>query len=284
MSRWWRAYDEAVDDPKLGALTDRQHRAWFNLCCITSQNGGTLPPMPAVAFKLRMTVEKAKATVAELVALKLFDIHAGTQKVAPHNWTTRQYKTDVTDPTAAQRAKRYRDKRRDGHRDATVTDGVTDGVTDKRPETEAETEAEKITEADASGADAPPPPVDHRKRLFGEGLTKLAAMTGKGPDACRSFVGKCLKSAGDDAVVVLGLIEDAERNQTIDPAAWIASRLRTRENSTNGRRTVHDAARDLHQQTVAAVLAFDEPAPRGLRDAAGDDVVRLLPAGGRERS
>jgi hypothetical protein len=111
-------------------------------------------------------------------------------------------------------------------------------------EAETEPETEQISEADASGAEAP---IDHRKRLFNEGLKKLAAMTGKGPDACRSFVGKCLKAASDDAIVVLGLIEDAERNQTVDPTAWIAARLKPRENS-NGRRTVHDAARDLHSK------------------------------------
>ena len=66
--------------------------------------------------------------------------------------------------------------------------------------------------------------VDHRKRLFDEGLQKLARLTGKGPDSCRAFVGKCLKAAGDDAVIVLGLIEDAERNQVADPSAWIAAR------------------------------------------------------------
>ena len=125
------------------------------------------------------------------------------------------------------------------------------------------------SEADASGADAP---IDHRKRLFNEGLQKLAAMTGKGPDACRSFVGKCLKAASDDAVVVLGLIEEAERNQTVDPSAWIAARLKPRENS-NGRRTVHDAANDL----VAKINAFDEPPPGSLRSGAGEDSVRLLP-------
>ena len=130
---------------------------------------------------------------------------------------------------------------------------------------------EKIPEADASGADAP---VDHRKRLFSEGLKKLAAMTGKGPDACRSFVGKCLKAAGDDAVVVLGLIEDAERNQTIDPTAWIAARLKPRENLTNGRRTVHDAANDL----LAKINALDAPVPGGLCDGTGEGAVRLLPA------
>lgn len=80
-----------------------------------------------------------------------------------------------------------------------------------------------IPEANASGADAPDDP---RKRLFSTGLTKLARMTGKGPDACRSFVGKCLKAASDDAIVVLGLIDDAERNRVVDPSAWIAARLK----------------------------------------------------------
>lgn len=88
--------------------------------------------------------------------------------------------------------------------------------------------SKKDTEANASGAEAPDNP---RRRLFSEGLAKLANITGKGPDACRSFVGKCLKAAGDDAVIVLGLIEEAERNQTVDPSAWIAARLKPQGNS-----------------------------------------------------
>jgi hypothetical protein len=32
MSHWWRAYDEAVDDPKLGVLSDRQFRKKFYAC------------------------------------------------------------------------------------------------------------------------------------------------------------------------------------------------------------------------------------------------------------
>lgn len=135
------------------------------------------------------------------------------------------------------------------------------------------------SEAKASDAGASDDP---RKRLFNEGLAKIAAMTGKGPDACRSFVGKCLKAAGDSAIVVLGLIEDAERNQVVDPAAWIAARLKPQENSTNGRRTVHDAARDLHESIVERVAAFDEPAPLGLRERTGPDAVRLLPPGRRQ--
>lgn len=128
--------------------------------------------------------------------------------------------------------------------------------------------------ADATGAGAP---VDHRKRLFDEGLKKLASMTGKGPDACRSFVGKCLKASGDDAVTVLGLIEDAERNQVVDPSAWIAARLKNKppsQGNSNGRRTVHDAADDL----IARVRALDEPAPRSICGGEGEGAVRLLPS------
>lgn len=79
-------------------------------------------------------------------------------------------------------------------------------------------------DAVASGAVAPRDP---RSRLFSEGLSKLTQMTRKAPDSCRRFLGKCLKSAGDDASVVLGLIEDAERNRVVDAPAWISARLNT---------------------------------------------------------
>jgi hypothetical protein len=89
---------------------------------------------------------------------------------------------------------------------------------DKAQKLEARTSEARASDAGASD--------DPRTRLFRDGLAKLAKLTGKGPDACRSFVGKCLKAASDDAVTVLGLIEDAERNQVVDPSAWIASRLK----------------------------------------------------------
>ena len=262
MGRWWRAYDEAVDDPKLCLLSDKQHRAWFNLCCITSQNGGILPPISAIAFKLRMTVSKAKDIVAELVALKLIDIDSSDGTFTPHNWSVRQFQSDVS----TERVKRHRERKRN----------VSSSISETPPESEADTE--QITEAKASGADAP---IDHRKRLFNEGLEKLQRMTGKGPDSCRSYLGKCLKEAQDDAVIVLGLIEDAERNQVVDPSAWIASRLKTRENGNGqAKRGIIQAADDLRRK----VASFDGPPSRDieLRDRPSAAPVRLLPNGGRE--
>ncbi len=71
-----------------------------------------------------------------------------------------------------------------------------------------------------------PAEADPRDRLFDEGLKKIAELTGKGPDSCRSFIGKCLKAAQDDASIVLGAIDDAHRNRVADAPAWISARLK----------------------------------------------------------
>lgn len=129
---------------------------------------------------------------------------------------------------------------------------------------------DKDSEAKASGGE---PPTNHRKRLFDEGLPKLARMTGKGPDSVRAFVGKCLKAADDDAVIVLGLIEDAERNQAMDPSAYIAARLKGPQNGQTGSKIIQ-AADDLRRK----IAGFDGPAggDLGLRGGSGTPPPRLL--------
>lgn len=131
---------------------------------------------------------------------------------------------------------------------------------------------ESNSEAIASGAEAP----DQRKRLFDEGLPKLARLTGKGPDSCRSFVGKCLKEVGDDAVVVLAAIEDAERNRVVDPSAYIARLLKSRTNAPSGSKVIQ-AADDIRRK----IASFDGPerAPGELRSGEGAASARLLSHG-----
>lgn len=142
MSRWWRAYDGAIEDAKLLLLPSDRHRwGWFCLMCLASANGGALPDIKVVAVKLRMTTVKAAELIASLVRAGLVDeSEAG---FAPHNWNARQYRSDVTDPTNAVRQKRFRN----AHRNAVTT------VTVKRPETEVQsTETERKKDA----ADAAP--------------------------------------------------------------------------------------------------------------------------------
>lgn len=107
MSRWWRAYDEAVDDPKLQKLPAEIFRGWFNICCITSQNGGALPSADDIAFKLRTTPAKVSKLLNDLRAAGLIDDHADGN-VAPHNWAGRQFKSD----TSTDRVRRFRNGQR----------------------------------------------------------------------------------------------------------------------------------------------------------------------------
>lgn len=149
MSRWWRAYDEAVDDPKLQRLGPKLGWAWFNLMCVASANGGVLPSIGDVAFKLRITDQQAAALIAELATVGLFD-RLEDGRYAPHNWDGRQYITDRLDKTNAQRQAEFRKRRkeefqqlkavqsksRNGVRNA-LRNGVT-SVCAKRPDTDTD--------------------------------------------------------------------------------------------------------------------------------------------------
>lgn len=115
---------------------------------------------------------------------------------------------------------------------------------------------------------------DIRADLFGRGLKSLAKITGKTPDSCRSLVGKWLKSVNDEAIHVLGAIEDAERNRVADPVAWINRSLQSHGANGHGKRTVQDAATDLLER----VRSLDEPVPSDLRHGEGEGSVRRLPA------
>jgi hypothetical protein len=133
MTRWFRVYDDLVDDPKVQRLDPSLFKTLINLWCLTSANRGVLPPINEIAFKLRMKPQKAQRILDRLKAQGLFeDDEKGTH---PHNWMGRQYKSDVADPTAAERMRRYRNGQRN--------DSVTRPVTLRSSETETDTEAEK---------------------------------------------------------------------------------------------------------------------------------------------
>lgn len=114
MSRWWRAYDEALNDPKLQKLSGDLFKSWFNLLCLASKNEGQLPPMDDVAFALRTTPVKAAGIVTELVVRKLFDRDGN--RFIPHNWESRQFKSDVSND----RVQRFRERQRNAQ--CTVTE------------------------------------------------------------------------------------------------------------------------------------------------------------------
>lgn len=87
---------------------------------------------------------------------------------------------------------------------------------------------ERNSETDVSGAAAPARvvPIDARTALFHEGLAILRTLVGKPEGPSRQLLGKWLKAAGDDAKLVLTVLQRAADVQPAEPVAWIEGALK----------------------------------------------------------
>jgi hypothetical protein len=158
MSRWFRVYDDVINDPKLLKLPETLRWQWLAMLCVASKNGGKLPSNEDIALMLRVPEAKAAEFVTKLVKAKLIDNVDGA--FVPHNWEGRQFKSD----TSNDRVRKHRDGKRN------VTTKQECNVTSPLHVTAPEAEAETKTESEQSRADAGAP-IDEE---FGR---KLAALT-----------------------------------------------------------------------------------------------------------
>lgn len=124
MSRWFRFYDDAINDPKILKLSDKLHRVWIGVLCIASKNNGALPALDDMALMIRMKPEKLAGAIKDLEDAGLIDTDGVIS--SPHNWSERQYKSD----SSAERMKRHRDRQRDVT--VTVQKQITDTDTEKK--------------------------------------------------------------------------------------------------------------------------------------------------------
>lgn len=147
MSRWFRMYDEMLDDPKVQRLAPHLFRIWVNLLCLASKHEGKLPAVSEIAFRLRMSESDAQSAVEELILAGLIDIDA-KGGLAPHNWQGRQFASDTSKNRTQNWRKRKASRHRDGGGDVTVTAAVTggDGKCDA-----IESESESDTDKDSYG-------------------------------------------------------------------------------------------------------------------------------------
>ena len=95
MSRWFRLYDDTINDPKILKLPEVLRWYWIALLCVASKCGGNLPPLDDIAIQLRVTQAKATEVLASLVKAGLLD--RTETGFVPHNWHGRQYKSDRDD-------------------------------------------------------------------------------------------------------------------------------------------------------------------------------------------
>jgi hypothetical protein len=154
--RWFRFYEESLDNMKVQSLPPDLFKFWINILCVTSRCDGTLPvtshcdkflshcDKPAshcdeIAFYLRMNPDDVAEKLKLLISKGLID---EGKEYRPHNWNKRQYKSD----TSTERTRKYREKLK--HKcDVTGTPqpqiNVTSQELPQRTDTESETENNK---------------------------------------------------------------------------------------------------------------------------------------------
>jgi hypothetical protein len=134
MTRWFRVYNDLIDDPKVQRLDPSLFKTLINLWCLASANEGVIPAIDEIAFKLRMKPDKAQRMLSELRAAGLVDDDERGPR--PHNWDSRQFISDGS----TSRVKRFRERHRN----------VSPAVFGTSPETETETETERKTPSQGS--------------------------------------------------------------------------------------------------------------------------------------
>lgn len=184
--RWFRFYNEALNDPKVQSLDGETFKDWINILCIASANDGVLPDMQHLAFALRKPLNDAITVVERLANATLIDRCNGGANgyhYAPHGWAKRQFKSD----TSNERVKRYRKRNCN--------------VTETPPDTDTE---QSIPLSKDNG--------DSHKIFWDRALEYLGAKN-------RPLIGKWLKSHTQDEVA--GWITRAQIERAVDKVAFI---------------------------------------------------------------
>lgn len=105
MSKWFRFYSEAMRNPKVAALSDREFRLWVQLLSVASENDGRLPPLPELKLVLNTRLDHLLTGVERLISIGLIDrLEVGYE---PHHWSKFQYKSD----TSTDRVRKHRQER-----------------------------------------------------------------------------------------------------------------------------------------------------------------------------
>ena len=213
MSRWFRLYDDAINDPKILKLPEAARWQWVAVLCIASKHDGVLPQLADVALMLRMTRKKAAAILSQLSEAGLLDqTEAG---LIPHNWDGRQYKSD----SSTERVKRFRSAQRNVERNAddALAETAPETDTESEPESHQESLRHSLTEADASGADAPPDPSIAEREYFARGKALLGKNAG-------GQLAKLKVAKGGNVALARAVIETASTKHS--PAEYVAGAIR----------------------------------------------------------
>jgi hypothetical protein len=123
MSRWFRFHSDAMRNPKVARLSDKEFRLWVELLSVASENDGTIPCLDDLKHILKRRLDHLSTGVERLISMRLIVVLG--DGYAPHGWSKYQYKSD----TSTDRVQKFRAKR-----NVSVTPPDTDTDTDTEKE------------------------------------------------------------------------------------------------------------------------------------------------------
>lgn len=184
--RWFRFYADAIRNPKVARLSDKDFRYWVELLAVAAEHDGLIPCLDDLKHMLKVRLDHLSTVVDRLISIGLIDrLGHGYE---PHNWSKFQYKSD----TSTKRVTRHREKR---------------NVSETPPE--AETEAE-IPSPNGEGHSP-----DSDKRFW----TEAKAYLGK-----PALIGRWCRDFGKPQTA--RAITAAQIERAVDPVSFIEAALR----------------------------------------------------------
>lgn len=153
------------------------------LCC--TDDDGVLKDLADVAFEIRSSEEKAQQLIDALIAAGMFDRDADGV-VTARDWQEHNPPSDSADATAAERNRKYRERRKT-ERNARNGDGVTPVTA-----TALDTDTER-TEGETDARDVTPPPVTDEFKKFWDAYPKRQG----DPESAAEMAWDLLKNSGD---------------------------------------------------------------------------------------
>ncbi len=123
---WLKLYYEILDDPKMGQMSNRLWRRTLEFFLLAGEKdeGGLLPSIDDMAWRLRMSPEELETDLVEIQKTGVVTTNDGA-------WIVTNFADRQRAATGAERTERWREGRRNAGQfsDETVTEGLID--TDK---------------------------------------------------------------------------------------------------------------------------------------------------------
>ncbi len=205
MSRWFRFYSDAMRNPRVARLSDKEFRLWVELLAVAAEHDGVIPPLGDLKYLLKRRLDHLSTGVQHLISIGLIDLLEDGYE--PHNWAKFQYKSDVS----TERVHKHRAKR---------------NVSETPPDTETDTERAK---ANALGA-AAPTAAEVTKSVWDTGKAILKA-AGHDDRQAGSIIGRFRKTYSDSQVLIA--LSRCQIEQPSEPLEWLTKALQSEAN--NGR-------------------------------------------------